>query len=122
MPNTHIWRIITGDRAPCEQEQLKTKETTNMAYYEDYDDRENYDHDDCDCETCTADLHDAEHDDYPEAVPEQTSAPVDRVQSRFTPLFIATVVLFVLVCIVQTCLEVRCNREGHNIIYCTLTN
>ena len=47
---------------------------------------------------------------------------MDIVQSRFTPLFIATVVLFVLVCIVQTCLEVRCNREGHNFIYCTLTN
>ena len=56
-----------------------------MAYYEDYDDRENYDHDDCDCETCTADLHDAEHDDYPESVPERTSAPVG-ILARNEPL------------------------------------
>jgi len=153
MPNTHIWRIITGDRAPCEQvtsleypvsrteerraelrsalAKLNEEKTTmcenpNCAtpycqgcfggekvedsadYYENEDDGMDYD-----------DYGDAPEDE-PTEEPEQEPAPV--TLSRLTPLFIATVVLFVLVCIVQTCLEVRCNHEGPNFIYCTLTN
>lgn len=150
MPNTHLWRTITGDRAPCEQvtslecpvsrteerraelrsalAKLNEEKTTmcenpNCAtlycqgrfggekiedsadYYENEDDDMDYD----------------DYGDAPEDEP--TEEPEQAAASRFaSPLLIITLVLTIAAIAVQWTLEQRCVHEGHNRIFCTLTN